>query len=310
MVSGGQVLFELESEDARLELEIARVRIPALEDGREALLREIAAEEGRIEALGAASAAERAELDAMIRRALAVAATARDEADRLSRLQAEGLVSDAHRLRLVNLAAGEESQCEALQHQSERRAIELADRKRELHSLVEELAVDRAEIEGELATTRATIERLEQVLAERLIRAPIAGRVAALSARRRGDVVQAGEELAVVLPEGELRIVADFPVAQTAGRVAVGQAARMRLDGFPWAQHGSLAARVTALADEPVGDALRVELAPVDPETFDVRLRHGMTGGVEVFVEVASPLELVLRAVGRRLEPARERAGS
>jgi len=300
-VAAGEVLFELASEDARLALEVARARLPALEDGRGALRREIGAEESRIGALREAALAERAELDAMLRRAQAVAATARDEADRLGRLQAQGLVSDVHGLRLANLAAGEESQCQALEHQRERRAIEFADRTRQLHARVEELAGDLAELEGELATTRASILRLEQEFAERMVRAPVAGRVAALSDRRPGDVVPAGAELAVVLPEGEMRIVAEFPVAESAGRIAIGQRARMRLDGFPWAQHGSLAARVIAVADEPVGEALRVELAPVDPAAFAVRLRHGMTGGVEVFVEDTSPLELVLIAVGRHL---------
>jgi multidrug resistance efflux pump len=308
-VAAGDVLFELEAEDARLELEVARARMPALEDGRKALLREIAAEQERIEALGAAAMAERAELDAMIRRAQAAAATARDEADRLGRLQAQGLVADAHGLRLSNLAAGEQSQCEALQHQRDRRAIEVADRTHEVRSRVEERGGDLARLEGELATTRASIQRLEQECSERRVRAPVAGRVAALSERRPGDVVGAGEELAVVLPPGEMRVVADFPVAQAAGRVAVGQRARMRLDGFPWTEHGSLDARVSAVADEPAGTALRVELTPVDPQSFAVRLRHGMTGSVEVFVEEASPLELVVRAIGRRLEHGRQGAG-
>ena len=134
------------------------------------------------------------------------------------------------------------------------------------------------------------------------MRAPLDGRVGSLTSKRAGAVVDEREELGVVVPSGELLVAADFEVAEATGRIAPGQAARMRLDGFPWARFGSLEARVVAVAAEPENGLVRVELAPVAPEGFAVPLLHGMTGTVEVAVETVSPAELVLRSLGRRLQ--------
>jgi len=296
------VLFELDTRDARLELEEARVRLPALAERRAALGREIAAEGERVAALERGGSAELEELSAWIRRARGSAATVRDEARRYERLHAEGLVADVQALRLSSQADGEESRSEALHHQRDRRQLELEERLDEARARLERLCGERAAVEGERASTRATIGRLEHALAERFVRAPVDGEVAALCAHRPGDVVQEREELAVVLPDGELGVVAEFSVAEAAGRVAPGQAARMRLDGFPWSHYGSLAARVRAVAAEPRGQSLRVELEVLDPAAFPVPLRHGMSGVVEVAVEEVSPLVLVSRSIGRLIE--------
>ncbi len=303
-VRPGDVLFELDARDAELELEEARARLPALAARRESLEREFETETERAATLERAGQAELEELSAWIRRAQSSAATARDEAARFETLHADGLIADAQALRLANQADGEESQREALHHQRERRGMELEDRLEEVRARLERLRGECAGVEGELACTRAAIERLEHAVTERFVRAPIDGHVGALSEHRPGDVVRAREELAVVVPDGELDIVAEFPVAEAAGRIAAGQPARMRLDGFPWAQHGSLGARVTAVAAEPSGSNLRVELEVLDAEAFSVSLRHGMTGVVEVTVEEVSPCVLVLRSVGRFLDHA------
>ena len=96
-----------------------------------------------------------------------------------------------------------------------------------------------------------------------------------------------------------VRIVARF-APDTVGRLRAGQEAHLRLDAFPWMQHGTVAARVRTVATEPDGGAIRVELEIGDGAP-GLPLEHGQTGTVEVDVERASPAELVLRAAGFRL---------
>ena len=304
-VRAGDVLFELDAEEARIALEGARNGLPALDRQLAALEREITAEEERAAMLERAGCSELEELSAGIRSALASAESARDEAERSERLHAMGLIADGMALRLEKQADGEESQSEALHHQRERRQIELEERREEARARLERLYGERAEVDGDLSFTKAEIERLEHALDEHLVRAPIDGRVGALSKHRPGDVVRAQEELAAVVPDGALHVMAEFPVAEAAGRVAPGQPARMRLDGVPWLQRGALAARVSAVAAEPHGNALCVELELLAPHEFPVPLHHGMTGTVEVAVEEVSPLVLLLRSVGRMLERGR-----
>ena len=63
-------------------------------------------------------------------------------------------------------------------------------------------------------------------------------------------------------------------------------------------------ARVTRVGSEPADGAIRVELAVErTPESID--LEHGLSGTVAVTVERVSPAQLVLRAVGKRIEEIR-----
>ena len=60
----------------------------------------------------------------------------------------------------------------------------------------------------------------------------------------------------------------------------------MRLDGFPWAQFGSVEARVTRVASEIRDNLVRVEFEPLSGNARSpVALQHGLPGSIEVTVE-------------------------
>jgi membrane fusion protein (multidrug efflux system) len=164
----------------------------------------------------------------------------------------------------------------------------------------EELRRDAAELDERIATTRASIETLTQEVEKHLLRAPTAGKLGEVANLQVGAVVQAGDRVGTVVPAGDLRVVAEFDPAVSLGRVRAGQVARVRLDGFPWLQYGSLSARVDSVATEPRQGMVRVELAVVtsDPR---IPLQHGLPGTVEVEVERVPPAVLVLRAAGAQV---------
>jgi membrane fusion protein (multidrug efflux system) len=126
----------------------------------------------------------------------------------------------------------------------------------------------------------------------------VAGRVGEAAEFRVGSVVRPADRLGAIVPTGEPRGVALFPAAAV-GRIRPGQVARLRLDGFPWAQYGTLPATVTDVGNEPTSGLIRVEfaLAP-DPDSAIV-VEHGLPGSAEVEVEHVSPAVLVLRAAGQ-----------
>jgi membrane fusion protein (multidrug efflux system) len=112
-------------------------------------------------------------------------------------------------------------------------------------------------------------------------------------------VVREGEKLAAIVPTGTLRIVATFQPHDALGRIQPGQSARLRLEGFPWTQFGSVPATVTGVASEVRDGRIRVELAVKPHSRLRIHLQHGLPGTVEVQVEQISPASLVLRMVGR-----------
>jgi len=156
------------------------------------------------------------------------------------------------------------------------------------------------------ATTQASIKRLEDEVDRRLIRAPINGRLGEVANVRVGSVVREGEKLAAVVPTGELRIVASFQPADALGRIQPGQPARLRLDGFPWTEYGSISATVTRVGSEVRDGRIRVELAVNPHSASRIPMQHGLPGTVQVQVERISPASLVLRVVGRGLGGSRE----
>jgi membrane fusion protein (multidrug efflux system) len=128
--------------------------------------------------------------------------------------------------------------------------------------------------------------------------------VAQLAEVAPGAVVEKGQRLAVVVPEGDPRVVACFAPGKALGRVRAGQRAAVRLTGFPSMQFGSLEARVTGLGSEVSEGCVRVELALEDAGETNLPLEHGLPGQVEVELERVSPAALLLRAAGGALDGA------
>ena len=155
-----------------------------------------------------------------------------------------------------------------------------------------------AGVEGDIGTSRSTIARLQTELEQYLLRAPISGRLADIGPSRVGSYVAEGQKLATILPPGDLIIVAEFPPSVALGRIQRGQQARMRLDGFPWAQYGTLSAAVTNVAGEIRDGLVRVELSVEGKPGEGMLLQHGLPGSLEVTVEEASPFRLLLRSAG------------
>jgi membrane fusion protein (multidrug efflux system) len=83
--------------------------------------------------------------------------------------------------------------------------------------------------------------------------------------------------------------------------VRPGQPARLRLDGFPWAEYGTVAATVERVASEVRAGRVRVELAVDGKHPFTVPLEHGLPGRLEIEVERTTPATLILRAAGQAL---------
>ncbi len=218
---------------------------------------------------------------------LAANALAKDEIDasRAEKEAAAGLVKAA------GLAIEQGEQALLAEKHQEQADLEVAQQQR-------------AGLEGEIAAQEVRLRNLEHELELRKIRAPVTGKVADVVPFRVGDVIKLGEKLATIVPPGRSRLVAQLPVTAV-GRVVPGQSARLRLDGFPWTQYGTLSAKVTGVGTEPSHGSIRVELeVPADQNPL-ITVQHGQSGTVEIEVERVYPAILILRAAGQQLTTRR-----
>jgi len=226
---------------------------------------------------------------------------AEEEAEFYARLQVRGLAAQLDLVRTKAEVHKRRAAVDTLRLAVSR--LEGEQRTRE-HDRLARLAGFKREVvqlEGDMATAAATIERLGHEIDKRRIRAPVAGRLGEVATLQIGAVVREGDTLGAILPPSALKSVAHFPPPAALGRLQPAQPARLRLTAFPCTQYGSLAATVASVAHETRDGQIRVEFSLTPDPTSAIPLQHGLSGTVEVEVECVAPVTLVLRAVGKRL---------
>ena len=299
-VNAGDILVELDSESERLDLAQERARMEALAPQIRALREQAAAEDAARgqEKTAARAAAEQAQSG--VREAEAPARFAEVDEDRMRQLRAEGLIPERDYQRgqaeLQRTRAAAETQRLAVSRLDQEQRTRESDRVARLRGL----ETDIARMETQIPALEVSIERLTHEIERRRVRAPVSGRVGEAAVLRPGAVVREGDRLAAIVPQSKLAMIAQFAPSSALGRIRPGQAARLRLDGFPWAQYGTVTATVSRVAGEVRDGSVRVELA-VDRSSPSIPLQHGLPGTVEVEVERATPASLVMRNAGRAL---------
>ncbi len=301
-VESGQTVVQLDATSAELAKSEGLAKITALEGRRAAFAREIAAERETLESLRLAREKAATELDAQVARAGIVLKLAAVEATRLRQLYERKAVSESELQTVESKVAEYTASLTESKANMERTQLDRLTAQSECNTRIIRLQRTENEVEGELRIEQAGIARYEQEIKDRIIVAPVSGRLDEVGPLRTGSVVTAAQKLAVVIPLGEPQVVASFPVV-VVGRIQKGQSARLRLDGFPWTQYGTVPAEVTEVGTEPVDGRIRVELTLQPDSDSGVPIEHGLTGSVEIEVERASPAVLVLRAAGQFLGP-------
>lgn len=302
-VAVGDVLYEMDGAEPEIRRSEAAARRAALAAEREVLLAAVNAANQAKDTGQDVLFAALAEARAQLARARAGLSQAEREVTRLSGLAAGGGVpsQDVERARTaVSLGKGEVGVAQALSDKlSAVEARETSDRT----AAVERMRQELSRLDADQAAADADRRSAEVASERRRVRVPIAGRLGELPLLRPGDYVQPGQALGTIVPSGALHVVAYFAADRALGWVRPGAPARLRLDAFPWTWFGQVEASVEDVALEPKDGLLRVELALAKDVRADLPLAHGLTGQVEIQVEQASPLALLLRAAGRQTAP-------
>jgi multidrug resistance efflux pump len=299
-VRAGEILVVLDSEAEQRALEEKHVRRQALAKRLPALQQEVRSEQEALRVLQQARKAAMAETRALAAEAEARSTSADRQAETSARLWRRDAVSAEELRRDQAEATARRAAARALQLAPEREEQDRRVLESERQTRLAKLEREAVELESESAIEAASIRRLEYDLTRRSLRAPVSGRIGEAAEVHVGAVVLAAEKLGAIVPAGERRAVALFPVAAV-GRLRPDQPARLRLDGFPWTQYGTLAATVADIATEAVAGRVRVELTLATAQEGRAPVEHGLTGSAEVEVERVAPAVLLLRAAGQMM---------
>ncbi len=299
-VEAGQALVELDTRMLDLEIAEARVRRDSLAAQIDAARQELSVAKSALEQARFAATATRGAAEARATAAAAAASFAEGEVPRMKKLRVAGSASQTQLERAKSNAVSLRALATAESRESERakwaEGRGLSDRAAAV--AVRESAL--VGMEGALEESKVILERLALDRERHVIQAPIAGQLGEVDPPRPGAQLRAGERVAVVVPAGNLKLIADFLPEVAVGRIRPGQQASMRLHGFPWLQYGVLRAEVTGVASEIRKGLLRVELSIDASQTSGIPLIHGLPGDVEIELEQISPASLMLRVAGRR----------
>jgi multidrug resistance efflux pump len=309
-VAAGDVLVRLDADAEQLSVREQQDRSIAL-DAELAALRAQASsvERARVEGARAAHALLD-ETRERLHEAEAPARYAEQELERLERLRAQLLISEHDFERGRADALRTRASADGATLSLVRIEQEQAARDRDRAASLDQIRGQIARLDGERRGSQDALLRLHVEAERHVIRASASGRLGDVAALRPGAVVKAGQRLALVVPDGELIAVAQFPPAAASGRIRRGQRARIRLDGFPWAQYGTVDATVARVASEVRDGAVRVELAVTVGSNPRIAIEHGLTGTVEVAIEQVTPLTLLLRTAGAlQTAAARDKTG-
>jgi membrane fusion protein (multidrug efflux system) len=297
-VQKDDILVKLDSLPEELQVREERARLQGVEPQIAALRAQITQEENAGRAEQQTAASQVAEAEAKVREQQAPVQAAKVRRARAARMLSEKLVpekdledADAEVERLTRAVA-------TVQASIDRIRREQAARDEERLVRIATIRSDIAKLESAKSNSEAAVKRADSFVAQKVIRAPITGRIGEASILRTGAVLLQGTRVGSIVPSGQLKIVASFPPQAVFGRLHEGAKAKMRLRGYPWMEFGVVEAEVSKVAGEDRDDKARVEFRIVQAPSR-VPLTHGMPGEVEVEVERTPPLALILRTAGQ-----------
>lgn len=294
-VQKGDILLVLDAREAELKRAEQQAQQRAAAARLTALAQQIGAAKDALAQFQRLASVSHGEAAARSRAASAAADLADGEAQRGERLFASSTIAAAEYQRLSSTAVRQRATSEAMEFGMHRSVYEARVGESERAAALGSLKAEQYRIEGEQAERAANIHLLEIEIDKHTLRAPCAGTIGSVTPTAVGARLRAGTGLGSLVPASNLQLVAQLSAAEALGRVHTGQRARLRLDGFPWTQFGTVELSVARIAEEASAGKVRTEFTTSRASARRIPLQHGLSGSVEIEVDHVTPAWLVMR---------------
>ncbi|HEY9829218.1 MAG TPA: HlyD family efflux transporter periplasmic adaptor subunit [Stenomitos sp.] len=179
-------------------------------------------------------------------------------------------------------------QAELTQREAEGRKIQL-----ESQQQIQQLEVDITQLKGKIADTQNLLTSAKTKLNQRFLYASVNGVISSLNVRNKGEVVQPGQTVAELAPQGSpLELSAVLPNRE-AGFVKVGMPVQIKLDAYPYQDYGIIHGKVKSISadakpDEKLGPVYRVTVELdrnyVTDEHKRIQFKAGQTASADIVI--------------------------
>jgi HlyD family secretion protein len=161
---------------------------------------------------------------------------------------------------LIANQEAERAQAELEAQQSEAEKIHI-----EALQKIQQLDVELTQLQSKISETQNLLVSAQAKLEYKYLRAPVKGTVLSLELKNTGEVLEPGQTVAEIAPDGVDLVVSATLPNQEAGFVEVGMPVQVKLDAYPYQDYGVIPGRVTNISadaqeHEQLGEVYHLEI--------------------------------------------------
>ena len=199
----------------------------------------------------------------------------------------------------------ERLQAELIHKRTERQRIELEAQQKE-----EQLKLEISQTETKIAETKNKLAAANSLLEKRSLRSPVAGTVLAFNVVNTGKVVQSGETVAEIAPQGAPLVLSAVLPDREAGFVEKGMAAQVKFDAYSYQDYGVIPGKVISVSpdtktDEKLGAVYRVKIELernyVTSDLKKILFKPGQTATADIVIKQQRIIDVLLDPI-KKLE--------
>jgi hemolysin D len=166
----------------------------------------------------------------------------------------------------------------------------------------QQLQIRTGELQAKINETNLLIAKAQGDVKRRYVRASEDGEILTLNVRQTGQVIQAGQVIAEIAPEGKPLILSTILPAKEVGFIKEGQPVKVKMEAFAYQDYGIVEGQVRSIARdskamEQIGQTYRVDIEinqqsiKAKGETF--KFKPGQEGQAEIVTRKRRMIEVL-----------------
>ncbi|MDJ0591095.1 MAG: HlyD family efflux transporter periplasmic adaptor subunit [Pleurocapsa sp. MO_226.B13] len=195
----------------------------------------------------------------------------------------------------------EKQQAELIQKQAEGRRTQL-----EIQQKIKQLEFEQAQIKSKIVDTQNSLSTAKAKLKQKVLKAPVNGIVSSLNIDNSGQVIQTGETVMEIAPEGIPLVLTAFLPNQEAGFIEEGMPVQVKFDAYPYQYYGLIPGKVSHLSADAQLDSQQQEAYQVEIELQrnyitdnhkQIKFKAGQTATADIVIRRRRILDVWLEPI-------------